>query len=202
MSQSPDQIGARAHNPDPNRPNQHSLGEAIVRIRHKWGWFVAFGVLTTALGFATLGYLVVVGTIASVYLIGLAMIVAGGVEIGLGFNAKSWGWAAVWIFAGLLYVVAGAFAFARPLDAAIGFTFILGAILVATGLVRIFAAFRLEHGPKTMLMMAGLVTTLLGAMILASWPASGLFVLGTFLGIDLLFYGISWIAFGMRLKSA
>ena len=29
----------------------------------------------------------------------------------------------------------------------------------------------------------------------------GEIVLGTFLGIDLLFYGLSWIAFGMRLKS-
>jgi uncharacterized membrane protein HdeD (DUF308 family) len=196
MAQSQDPTNVR-----PFSRGQHSLGEAIVRIRHKWGWFVAFGALTALLGLATLGYLVVVGTIASVYMIGLAMIVAGGVEIGVGFKAKSWGWAAAWILAGLLYVVAGAFAFARPLDAAIGFTFILGAILVVTGLVRIFAAFRLEHGPKTMLMVAGIVTTLLGAMILASWPASGLFVLGTFLGIDLLFYGISWIAFGLRLKS-
>jgi uncharacterized membrane protein HdeD (DUF308 family) len=186
---------------DPVSGRPHSLGEAIVRIRHRWGWFVAFGVLTAALGIATLGYLVVVGTIASVYMIGIAMIVAGGAEIALGFSAKTWGWAAVWILVGLLYVVSGAFALAQPLLAASVYTLMIGAALILTGGVRIVAALRLVDGPKAMLVLAGAITGLLGAMIIASWPASGLIVLGTFLGIDLLFYGISWIAFGMRLKS-
>ena len=185
----------------PANDRPRNLGEAIGRVRHKWGWFVAFGVLTAVFGVATLGYLVVMGTIASVYMIGIAMVLAGGAEIGLGLNAKSWGWAAIWIVAGLFYVAAGAFAFARPLDAAIGFTFVLGAMLVATGIIRIVAALRLVEGPKAMLALAGAITTALGLMILASWPASGLFVLGTFLGLDLLFYGTSWIAFGLKLKS-
>ena len=185
----------------PTSAHPHSLGEAIVRIRHKWGWFVAFGVLSAAMGIATLTYLVVMGTIASVYLIGIALILAGGAEIALGFGAKTWGWAAIWIVVGLLYVVTGAFALAQPLVAAAVYTLLIGAALIVTGLARIVAAIRLQHGPKGMLALAGVITAVLGAMILASWPASGLFVLGTFLGIDLLFYGISWIAFGMRLKS-
>lgn len=179
----------------------HSLGEAIVRIRSKWGWFVGFGALSVVLGLATLVYLVVAGTIASVYMIGLAMILAGGVEIALGAKAKSWGGAAIWVVVGLLYVVAGAFALAQPLIAAAGFTLMIGAALLVVGVARIVAAVQTNHGPRAMLIVAGAVTALLGVMILASWPASGLFVLGTFLGIDLLFYGLSWIAFGMRLKS-
>lgn len=185
----------------PAQSRQHSLGEAIVRLRHKWGWFVAFGALTAALGVATLGYLVVVGTIASVYMIGIAMILVGGAEIGLGLSARSWGWTAALILLGLFYVVAGAFALAQPLVAAAAYTLLLGAALVVTGAARIVAAFRLPAGHKALLGFAGAITVLLGAMILASWPASGLFVLGTLLGIDLTFYGISWIAFGMRLKS-
>lgn len=187
-------------NPDGAHP--HNLGEAIHRARSKWGWFVAFGALTAALGVATLGYLVVAGTIASVYLIAIAMIVAGGAEIGLGLNARTWGRTAVWILVGLLYIVAGAFALAQPLLAAAGYTLLIGVALVVVGGARIVAALRLDHGPKGLLVLSGIVAILLGAMIVASWPASSLFVLGTFLGIDLLFYGISWIAFGMRLKSS
>ena len=96
----PQDTGARPHN----------LGEAIHRLRGRWGWFVGFGALATALGVAVLGYLVVAGTIASVYMIAIAMIVAGGAEIGLGLNARTWGMTALWIVVGLLYIVAGAFA--------------------------------------------------------------------------------------------
>ena len=179
----------------------HSLGEAIAKLKPKWGWFVAFGALTAAMGLATLLYLVVIGTVASVYMIGFAMILAGGAEIGIGLKARTWGWLAIWVLVGLLYVVAGAFALAQPLIAAAGYTLLIGAALVATGVARIVAAFRLPSGNKAMVGLAGAITVLLGAMILASWPASGLFVLGTFLGIDLLFYGFSWMAFGMRLKA-
>ena len=108
---------------------------------------------------------------------------------------------AIWVLAGLLYVVAGAFALAQPLVAAAAYTLLIGAALVVTGVLRIVAAFRLPEGNKAMVGFAGAITVLLGAMILAAWPASGMFVLGTFLGIDLLFYGLSWITFGMRLKS-
>ncbi len=190
------------HQNSPDASTPHSLGEAIHRIRARWGWFVAFGVLTALLGAATLTYLVVVGTIASVYMIAIAMIIAGGVEVGLGVNARTWGRTALWIVVGLLYVVAGAFALAQPLLAAAGYTLLIGVALVVVGAARIVAAIRLDHGPKGMLALAGGIAILLGAMIIGSWPASSLIVLGTFLGIDLLFYGISWIAFGMKLKSA
>lgn len=189
---------------DPASPTgvrPHSLGEAIARLKPKWGWFVGFGALTTAMGVATLLYLVVIGTVASVYMIGFAMILAGGAEIGIGLKAKTWGWLAIWTLVGLLYVVAGAFALAQPLVAAAAYTLMIGAALVVTGIAQIVAAFRLPSGNKALVGLAGAVTVALGVMILAAWPASGLFVLGTFLGIDLLFYGLSWIAFGMRLKS-
>ena len=129
------------------------------------------------------------------------MILAGGAEIAMGLKARTWGWLAIWILVGLLYIVAGAFALAQPLVAAAAYTLLIGAALLITGVARIVAAFRLPTGNKAMIGLAGGVTVVLGLMILLSWPASGLFVLGTFLGIDLLFYGLSWITFGMRLKN-
>ena len=37
-------------------------------------------------------------------------------------------------------------------------------------------------------------------MIVAKWPASSFFVLGIFLGIDLIFIGSGWITMGLALK--
>lgn len=194
-----EQAAPSSHTPSapPARPN---LGDAFERLRPKWGWFVALGLATAAFGVATLGYLSVVGTIASVFMIGVAMIIAGGAEIAIGFKARTWGWTALWIVVGLLYILGGLFAIAQPLVAAATFTLLIGAALIATGLMRIIAAFRAPEG-KAMLVFAGLITLALGLMIVAAWPVSGLFTLGIFLGVDLLIYGLSWISFGLRLRA-
>lgn len=180
----------------PPRPN---LGDAFERLRPKWGWFVALGLVTAAFGVATLGYLSVVGTIASVFMIGFAMIIAGAAEIAIAFKARTWGWTALWILVGLVYIVGGAFAIGQPLVAAATFTLLIGAALVATGILRVIAAFKAPEG-KGMLVFAGLITLALGVMILLAWPVSGLYTLGIFLGVDLLIYGLSWISFGLRLR--
>jgi uncharacterized membrane protein HdeD (DUF308 family) len=44
------------------------------------------------------------------------------------------------------------------------------------------------------------ITLVLGLMILARWPVSSLYVLGLFLGIDLILAGSSWIGIGLRLR--
>ena len=46
----------------------------------------------------------------------------------------------------------------------------------------------------------GLITIVLGLMILAQWPASGLWVIGLFIGIDLIFYSLAWIAIAIGLR--
>lgn len=46
-----------------------------------------------------------------------------------------------------------------------------------------------------------LFTLRLGLLVLAEWPASGLWVIGLFVGIDLIFYGGAWIALALRLRS-
>ena len=47
----------------------------------------------------------------------------------------------------------------------------------------------------------GAITTLLGALVLAQWPYSGLYVLGLFFGVDLVFAGIGWIGVGLALRN-
>jgi uncharacterized membrane protein HdeD (DUF308 family) len=80
-------------------------------------------------------------------------------------------------------------------------TVILGAALVATGVVRIVLAFQMQTGaPWAWVAISGVITTFLGAIILIHWPVSSLYVLGMFLGIDLLFAGAGWVSFGLALR--
>ena len=48
----------------------------------------------------------------------------------------------------------------------------------------------------------GAISVLLGILVLAQWPVSGLWAIGLFVGIDLLFRGITWTAFAFGLREA
>jgi uncharacterized membrane protein HdeD (DUF308 family) len=47
----------------------------------------------------------------------------------------------------------------------------------------------------------GIITIILGVLVLAQWPASGLWVIGIFIGVDLIFYGLAWIALALGLRT-
>jgi uncharacterized membrane protein HdeD (DUF308 family) len=180
--------------------NPPSLGSAIHAMRGKWGWIVALGILFVAAGFFALGS-VVLATVVTVTYVGFMMIFAGVVEIISAFQMKTWGRFFLWILLGALYTLAGFFTLENPLLAAGVFTLVLGASLVASGLVRIFLAFQMQGGaPWGWVAFSGAITTLLGIVILMHWPVSSLFILGTFLGIDLIFAGVGWINVGMALR--
>jgi uncharacterized membrane protein HdeD (DUF308 family) len=177
------------------------LEAAIAVLRSRWPWIVAFGVVCSLLGVIALT-LVGATTLASVYLIALFIIFVGGSEIVLAINSHVWSNRILLILVGLLYIVVGSFALANPVTGAAGFTLMLGASLFATGVLRIYFGAKLPHGPAGYVIVAGVITTLLGLLILFGWPENSVFVLGLFLGVDLLFYGASWIAFGLSLRKS
>lgn len=190
-----------SNNADPFRERPQNLGTAIERLRHRWGWMVAFGVLVSLFGVAAL-ILDVSATIASVYTIAIFIIIAGAAEIATGIGAKSWGRFFLWILGGLLYIVAGSFALANPLIAAYFLTLMLGAGLIATGGVRIYLGTQLGKEVRGSVIFAGVLTLIIGILIVVGWPANTPFILGILLGVDLLFWGLAWVSFGFRLRHA
>jgi uncharacterized membrane protein HdeD (DUF308 family) len=140
-------------------------------------------------------------TAASVLVVGIMMVIAGAAEIVNAFQIKTWSKFLLWLLLGALYVVAGFFAFENPLLAAVVLTLLLSAALVASGIMRIILAFSMKaEMPWIGVMLSGVITLILGLIILARWPVSSLYVLGIFLGIDLLFAGAGWIGIGLGLR--
>jgi uncharacterized membrane protein HdeD (DUF308 family) len=179
----------------------HSLGEAIERLRGKWAAITAFGVLLVVLGFAALAFWLF-ATIAAVTLNGVLFLIAGAGEIGIGMHSRAWGQFFLWVIGGVLYVAAGVLCIANPLLASVVLTLLLGAGLLAAGLVRAYLATQLPAGqPRGLVFVAAAVTILLGLIIVTHWPLDSVYVLGTLLGVDLLVHGVGWVSFGMGLHS-
>ena len=177
-----------------------SFAAGVEPLRAKWGWIVALGVIYVIVGMIALGS-VVAATAASVFVVGIMMIIAGAAEVVNASQIKTWGKFLFWVGLGVLYIVAGFVAFENPLLTAVVLTFLLGAALVASGIMRIILAFSMKEGTLWIwVALSGVVTLLVGLIILAKWPVSSLFVLGLFLGIDLVFAGASWIGIGLGLR--
>ena len=134
-------------------------------LRAKSGWIVALGVVYLLAGFIALGS-VAMATVASVLVVGVMMIVAGVAEVINAFQIKSWGKFLLWALLGVLYIVAGFVTFENPLLAAVLLTLMLGASLVASGIMRIILSFSMKR--ETPWMLAVTRTLLTGETTLRS----------------------------------
>ena len=170
------------------------------QLRANWGWFLLLGALSIAAGVAALA-IEEFATLVSVVTIGVLVGLVGLVEIVLGFRARGWGQALYWEISGLFYVAVGVFAWAEPVQASVILTLLLGAGLVAAGAVRLVSGFQHHDRLRGPLMLSGAVTGLLGLVIVTGWPANSLFVIGLLLGIELIFTGVNWVLFSLRLRS-
>jgi uncharacterized membrane protein HdeD (DUF308 family) len=177
----------------PDRP-------AVGPLRSKSGWIVALGIVYVIAGVIALSS-VVFATKVTVFVVGIMMLISGVAEVINAFQFKSWGRFLVWLLLGALYIVAGLLTFENPLLAAAILTFLLGIALVVSGVMRLILAFSMREGMSwTSVVLSGLVTLLLGLIILVHWPVSSLFVLGVLLGVDLVIIGIGWIFVGFGLR--
>ena len=182
-------------------PRSFDSASELQPLRAKSGWIVALGIIYVVAGFVALGS-VVLATVATVFVVGIMMLIAGVAEVINAFQIKTWGKFLLWLLLGVLYIVAGFVTFENPLLAAALLTLLLGFSLVASGLMRIVLAFSMKEGaPWIWVALSGTITLLLGLVILAHWPVSGLYILGLFLGIDLVFAGASWISVGFGLRA-
>ena len=141
-------------------------------------------------------------SLASAIWFGAMILVGGAVVLIDAFRHQGWKSRLLHILIGLLYVAVGLMTFANPLLATASLTLLAGAALVATGVLRLVVAFQNRELPAwRWLALSGALSLLLGGMILAQWPGSSLWVLGTFLAIELIFQGWGTIALALAIRS-
>jgi len=179
-------------------PRPFDTAPMLEPLRAKWGWIVALGAFYMIAGFVALGS-VVTATVVSVFVVGIMMLVAGVAEVLNAFLVKTWGNFVLWVLLGALYIIAGFVTLENPVLAAAVLTLVLSIALIASGVTRIILAFSMKEG-VILIVLSGVITLVLGIVILAHWPVSSLYILGLFLGVDLLFAGAGWIGLGLGLR--
>ena len=179
-------------------PGLHLVG--IEQVRQKWLWFVALGVLEVVLGSVALGHSVTT-TVVSMVFIGWLMIIGGALQTAHAVSCKEWSGCFIDLLAGILYTVAGFLIISRPAAAAVTLTLLIAILLMFGGVFRIVLALSVRYHNWVWLLFHGVVNLMLGLSIWQDWPVSGLWVIGMFIGIDMLLNGWSLIMLGFGVKN-
>src|SRR5262245_14726918 len=179
---------------------QQASPQVSAEIVHNWGWFLFFGI-----GLAVLGIVAIVrsvaATVVSMLFFGWLLIIAAGIEVVQTVMAGRESGMFQHLVAAVLFGVVGLLIVWRPVVTAEILTLLMGAFFLVTGLFQIVGPVMSSTADWAWHVVNGIITVLLGILVLAQWPVSGLWVIGMFVGIDLLFYGIAWIAVALHLRA-
>jgi uncharacterized membrane protein HdeD (DUF308 family) len=170
-------------------------------LRPHSGWMIALGVMLILLGVLAIVFSFI-ATLAQMLIFGWLMLIGGAVEVIHAFTARRWAGFFLRLLLGVFYIVFGGMVLARPLTAALAVTLLIGVMLLVNGATRMIFSFTLRRGAGPALFLSGLLSVLLGVIILTDWPLSGFWAPGTFVGVDLMLHGIWLLTVGGTVRSA
>jgi len=172
----------------------------IEEVRAHRGWFLFMGAALIIFGTIAIGSAEIM-TMVSVMLLGWILIFAGIFEAVHGFARRAWGGFFVNLMGGLLYAVTGLLMVSHPGLAAVTLTFMIAMLLIVAGTFRIVVAFSTPLHHRGWLILNGAISMILGFCIMDSWPVSGTWVIGLFIGIDMIFDGWTEVMLALSVGS-
>ena len=125
---------------------------------------------------------------------------AGGIEAAQALLVGKWAGSFLHLVAAVLFLVTGILILKKPVIGAEVATIFMAMFFLISGLFQLVASLALQEPDWGWQALNGIITSVLGVLVLAQWPASGLWVIGLFVGIDLIFRGWAWVALALDLR--
>ena len=169
-------------------------------LREIWVFLAGMGITLMVLGAVAIGSSFVT-TLATVLLFGIVLLFGAVFQIVTALWGRHWRGFFLHLLSGVLYLVLGIFMINNPVEAALGLTVLVAAGLLAGGLVRIALSVVDRFDGWGWMLFSGGLSALLGMAIWTQWPLSGLWVIGLFVGIEMVTSGLSWLMLGLALRS-
>lgn len=166
------------------------------------GKLIVIGALLVVCG--TLGLLAEVAfSYASITLLAIAALIGGALMAAQAFAARAWKTFLIQSLLAAIYIGLAIFIWVAPVQALEGLTIWLAAMFLATGALRLIAAIQnkaVGNGGWTAL--SGVLSIVLGILILNNWPQASTWVPGMLLAIELLMQGWALLLIGIAIKKA
>ena len=173
----------------------------LQELKRNWCWYLSLGILLIVFGTIAIGRSCLFTTMSMVF-IGWLMIFAGAAQAFHAFwKERGWGGFFVDLLMGILYVVVGFMILANPQATAVTLTLLIGMFLIFDGLFRIVGAIAVRLPNWGWILLNGAISLLMGIMIWRQWPLSGIWVIGLFVGIQMIFNGWSLVMLALTAKN-
>ena len=176
------------------RPDSNAFG------RLNWKWMLALGILFIVMGTAGLGMSIALSLVTAM-MFGVLLLISGTFQVFDAFGRKGWKGIVWHVLIGLLYIAAGIATVVNPAATSVVLTAILAGMFISVGLFRVILALtNRDAGGWFWLLLAGLAALVLGGLLLAKWPVSGLFAIGLFVAIELIMQGWTLVVLSMAAR--
>jgi len=144
-----------------------------------------------------------VSSIGIVILLAWVILFAGLSHLVFAFHSRGVGNVLWQILLAVIYVVAGIYLLIHPLLGVLSLTLVLAVFLALEGIVEIALYFGLRGVRHSgWVLLDGIITLILGILIWRQWPSSSVWVIGTLIGISLIFSGISRVMLSLAARRA
>ncbi len=165
----------------------------------RWNSFLLMGIFFIILGTVAL-FSAFISTLSTVILFGILLTASGISHLIHAFWTPEWKGFFGQIILGILATVIGWLLVMNPTLGAVSLTLLLAAFFIASGLFKIVSSL-MYHGEHWGWLLAnGILSLILGILVYAQWPAASLWIIGMFIGIDLIFTGWSNILLALFVR--
>jgi uncharacterized membrane protein HdeD (DUF308 family) len=157
------------------------------------------GVLIVILGIFLLAYPFVTG-VATALTLGIILMAVAIVELILALRFKSASDFFLRLISAIIFGITGFLLAAYPGPGLAGLTLFVGSMLLVQGVMLLVLGFQAQKGLRGWLVFDAIVTVLLSLLILAHWPSSSLWAIGTLVGVAVIVRGVTRITTSLAIR--
>ncbi|MDQ6437716.1 HdeD family acid-resistance protein [Mesorhizobium sp. LHD-90] len=179
-----------------------ATAEQVQRLKTSWIWLAILGVISLIGGILALAN-PFAATLAAVFLAGWTFLLFGVLQIVQAFSVKGWPGFLWSLLLGVITAVVGVSLLTNPTAGAISLTMLVAILFLVLGVVKLMYAFSLRPvSGWGFVALSGVISILLGIMILSDFPWSATAVLGILLAVELLSNGVFLLVVALGLRKA
>lgn len=155
------------------------------------GWTTAIAILMIVLGIIAIAF-PFFASVASTLMFGWIFIFAGITQIVYAFQSRGAGKVIGKLILGLLYLLSGILVVVNPFQGVLALTLVLGITIFVQGMIQVAIAFQMRRISSNwgLMLVSGIIGIIFGIFIWSNFPFNAAWLIGTFIGINLLFDGV------------
>jgi len=164
------------------------------------GWSIGLSVLMILGGILAIVIPPAAG-IAVLVVVAWLLVLGGAAHLVFAWHTRTAG-GMIWeLLLGLLYIFVGVYALLHPAAGLASLTLVLAIYLFAEGVLELILSFQLRPLPgSSWLLFDGIITLIVAILIWRSWPSSSEWVIGTLVGISMLFSGAARLSLSLAAR--